>query len=128
MPDCDNHLDDRLDLDLDDNNADDYSEEWVLQFHLVLTLLPRLGEPAALASAGVPPITPPIMGELFGQVEPPRRPPAPSMDPMAMLGQELPMGLAGWWWWGGKDSRSPGNSLPLPASSSSSLVEYELFN
>ena len=98
----DHHDDDH---DLADNNHDNHDDDddddddFALQSHLVLTLLPRLGDPAAaLGSVGIIPF--PIRGELFGQVDVPRRPPpGPSMDPpMAILGQELPMVFAGWLW------------------------------
>ena len=93
----DDHDDDYGD-DLDNTQNGDPEEDLVFQSDLVLTLLPRLGESAALGRVGVTP--PPISGELFGQVDVPRSPPAPSvLDPMAMLGQELPMVLVGWWWW-----------------------------
>ena len=93
-------LDDDLDDDIDPTQDGDLEDDLVFQSDLVLTLLPRLGESAALVRVGVTP--PPIRGELFGQVDVPRSPPAPSvLDPMAMLGQELPMVLlVGWWgWW-----------------------------
>lgn len=54
--------------------------------------------------------------ELLGHVEDLRGPPVVSIGPIAMLGQELPMGLVGRW-----GSRSPWSSLARPASSLSSL-------
>ena len=89
-----------------------------------------LGDPdAALGCPWSPPaISGELVGkmellELLGHVEDLRGPPVVSIGPIAMLGQELPMGLVGWW-----GSRSPWSSLARPASSLSSLMEWFITN
>ena len=85
----------------------------------MFTLLPKLGDPAALGRVGVPPgPPPPIRGELFGQVEAPKRPSGTSMDPVATLGQELVIGFVVGWLLG-KDMDL---LVCCPTSSSSSLT------